>query len=87
MALTIEQQKFIEDLNNEAKRILHDGNKEELLKSLWGKMDKLQEIMASSTGSELNDYCEKYDGFYLYMKMLEELAGACSEGVFKDILN
>lgn len=86
MALTAKMKEFIELMDVEAKSILRNSNQEELLKSFWGKMEKLQEILDTATKDELNHYCEKYDGFYLYMKTLEHLANACSDGTFNDIL-
>jgi len=56
-----------------AKQILAYGGEEELLMSMCDKMDKIKDIMDSSSGNELNQYCAKYDGFYQYMKLLEVL--------------
>ncbi|MBX9702840.1 MAG: hypothetical protein K2X39_01680 [Silvanigrellaceae bacterium] len=86
MALTNEQKDFIILMDNKAKQILQHGTQEELLISLCSKMDKIKEIMDSSSKNELDYYCEKYDGFYHYMKLLEQLARGCAEGAFKDLL-
>ena len=60
---------------------------EALLMSLANKMIAIKDIIDSSTKNELNHYCEKYDGFYYYIKLLEMLAQGCAEGAFKDMLN
>lgn len=74
-------------MDSKAKQIMQHGDTEELLISLCGKIEKIKEIMEASSEIELNEFCEKYDGFYQYIKLLEQLAKGCAEGVFKDILN
>ncbi|MBX9703224.1 MAG: hypothetical protein K2X39_03635 [Silvanigrellaceae bacterium] len=74
MALTKEHKDFIILMDSKAKQILQHGSQEELLISLCSKMDKIKEIMDASSGNELDYYCEKYEGFYHYMKLLEQLA-------------
>lgn len=88
MALTVEQQKFIQLIDSKATCILQQGGgKEELLMSLTDKkMSKIWEILHSAARDELNQYCEKYDGFYQYMKLLEELAQGCASGLFNELL-
>ncbi len=87
MPLTVEQKNFIILLDSKAKQIMQHGDTEELLISLCGKVEQIKEIMDASSEIELNAYCEKYDGFYHYIKLLEQLAKGCAEGAFKDILN
>ena len=55
--------------------------------SLCNKMEPIKKIMDSASENELNYYCDKYDGFYAYMKLLEQLAQGCADGVFKDIIS
>ena len=86
MSLTIEQQKFIITLDRQAKDIVRTSGQEGLLMSLTDKIHDLKKIMDASSHDELNQYCEKYDGFYMYMKLLEQLAQGCADGVFKDLL-
>ena len=73
-------------MDNQAKQILKQGGDEELLMSLANKMHQIKEIMDASTEKELNLYCQHYDGFYQYMKLLERIASASSQGVLDDIL-
>ncbi len=86
MALTAAQKDFIILMDVKAKQILKQGGEAELLMSLFDKMEKIKSIIASSSGDELDQYCEKYDGFYQYMKLLERLAQGASQGVFDDII-
>ena len=86
MPLTLEQEDFIRLMDSKAKQILVQGGQKELLLSLSDKMENIKEIMDCSTKNELNYYCEKYDGFYHYMKLLEQLAQASAAGAFKNLL-
>lgn len=73
-------------MNNQAKQILKHGGDEALLISLTHKMPQIKDIMDSATEDELNTYCQQYDGFYQYMKLLERMALASSQGAFDDII-
>lgn len=86
MPLTQDQINFIRQMDCKAKKILKYGGQEELLMSLCNKMEAIKKIMDSSSENELNNYCDKYDGFYAYMKLLEQLAQGCANGAFEDII-
>lgn len=86
MPLNPSQQAFIAALDNEAKRIIKQGGQEALLMSLSKIMPTLKDIMDSATKDELNQYCEQYDGFYQYMKLLENMARGISQGTFDGTL-
>lgn len=85
MPLTSAQKDFIIMLDEKARQILKEGGQEALLMSLATKMNAMKEIMDASTEDELNAYCEKYEGFFQYMKLLEQLAYASSQGLLNDI--
>ena len=70
MSLTSVQKDFIILLDSKAKQILKHGGQEELLMSLCDKMNPIKELMDFSSQDELNQYCEKYEGFYQYMKLV-----------------
>jgi hypothetical protein len=86
LALTLEQKALIQTMNVNAKEILKQGGQEALLISLCDKMTAIKGIMDASSKAELNQYCKLYEGFHCYMKLLEQLAKGCSEGVFNDLL-
>lgn len=86
MALTPTQIDYIIMMDTKAKKILRHGGEEALLMSLHDKMDKIKEIMDCASDNELDQYCEKYDGFYQTMKLLERLSLGISQGLFKDII-
>jgi len=73
-------------MDSKAKVILEHGGQEALLMSLCDKMEKIKEIMDASSQNELNQYCTQYEGFYEYMKLLEQLAQGCAQGLFDDVL-
>lgn len=43
--------------------------------SLADQMLPINELMDSASNEELNHYCQRYDGFYQYMKLLERYSG------------
>ena len=86
MSLTIEQKEFIITLDSQAKDIIQTSGQEGLLMSLADKIHDIKKVMDALSHDELDQYCEKYDGFYMYMKLLEQLAQGCADGAFKDLL-
>ncbi len=85
MTLTATQKQAIAALDDKARQILQQGGEEELLMSLAHKMPQLKAIIDAASQDELNFYCERYDGFYQYMNLLERLAFASSQGAFDDL--
>ena len=86
MALTATQKDFIILMDKEAKQLSTHGDEEALLMSLAHKMHQIKDIMNSSSNGELDSYCQRYHGFYQYMKLLEKMALASSQGAFDDII-
>lgn len=87
MALTTTQKELIVLMDKDAKRTVKQGGDGAILMSLAHKMHQIKDIMNSSSEGELNFYCQRYEGFYQYMKLLEKLAVASSQGAFNDIIN
>ena len=72
---------LVENINKRANDILRaGGNDEELLVSLHDIMSDIMKVMKASTEHKLNWYCQKYDGFYRYMHLLDQLAKGISDG-------
>ena len=86
LSLTTKQKDFIVSMDIKAKQILQYGGEEELLMSLAHQMHQIKELMDSASEDELNHYCQRYDGFYQYMNLLERMALASSQGAFDDII-
>jgi len=74
MSLTAEQEKIIIEMDVTANRLLQQGGEEALLASLGNHMSTLKSIMDTVSSVELDRCCEKYNGFYQYMQVLEKLA-------------
>lgn len=56
------------------------GGDEELLVNMQPYMDDFKKIMDNSFPDEMDAFYEKYDGFYNFAKLLQDLAGAIQEG-------
>ena len=81
MSLTTEQKQTLISIDQRANQILlAGGNEEDLLKAMHFIMNDLKKIIGASTHNELNAYCQKYNGFYRFMKLMEKLAVAISNG-------
>ncbi len=81
MSTTVHTQQLLSDINDSANEILDNGGGEEdLLYSLPDVMDKIKNVMDSSTKSELDNYCQKYSGFYRYVLLLQHLAEDIADG-------
>jgi hypothetical protein len=51
--------------------------------SLLDEMPRVKTIIDSADKEELNKYCDSHDGFYQYMKILENTASAIASGSIK----
>lgn len=72
---------IVEHINNRANDILlKGGGDEELLLSLHDIMGELKKVMDTSTNQELDGYCQKYNGFYRYARLLEKLSEDMADG-------
>lgn len=85
MPLNKKQLDYVAELNSDGKRLFKSGGDKAILKSLPSRMDKIKELIDNGTKGELDMYCQRYEGFYHYMKMLEKLAIGCKNGAFDDI--
>jgi len=86
LPLTEKQKNSIATLDSTARQILQHGGDAELLMSLAHKMHQIKDIMDAASKNELDFYCQRYEGFYQYMKLLERMAKASSQGAFDDII-
>ncbi len=56
------------------------GDDEELLVSMSDDMAPFKQLLDSSTPPEMNELCQRYDGFYRFAKLLEQLAEGIANG-------
>ena len=61
-------------------QIAYGGGDEELLLTMSGQMATFKEVMDSSSKAEMDELCERYDGFYRFGKLLERLAQGIADG-------
>jgi hypothetical protein len=84
MSLKPEQINLISLIDQKVKDILSSGGNEiSVIISLLEEMSQIKTIIDSADKEELNKYCDSYDGFYRYMKILENTAGAIANGSIK----
>jgi hypothetical protein len=81
MALTSQQNRLAERINKKVLKILkHNGDDTEVLVGLTSYMNDFKALMDCSTELEMTQLCNKFDGFYRYAKILENLAGGIQSG-------
>jgi hypothetical protein len=81
MSLDSKTKNFIIDFDKRMKvHIANNSSDEMILASMFEEMPKIKKIMDNSNPEEMNKLCEEYDGFYYYMKLLENLATGISKG-------
>ena len=84
MSLKPEQINLISLIDQKVKDILSSGGNEiSVMISLLEEMPQIKTIIDSADKEEFNKYCDSYDGFYRYMKILENTAGAIANGSIK----
>ncbi|NQY62981.1 MAG: hypothetical protein HRT38_04500 [Alteromonadaceae bacterium] len=85
LQLKPKQVRLAQRINEDVKGILKHGGKEvEVLTGLNSYMALLKELMVSASCAEMVLLCERYDGFYKYIQILEAVA-SCSSSVKRPI--
>lgn len=81
MALDQKQQNLIVAVDQKVKTILANGGSEKtLLVELLDFMPGIKSLLDTAPKKEIEMYFYEYDGFYRYLKMLENLAQGFSDG-------
>ena len=84
MPLKPEQINLISFIDQKVKDILSSGGNEiSVMISLLDEMPRVKAIIDSADKEELNKYCDSHDGFYQYMKILENTASSIASGSIK----
>lgn len=85
MPLTKEQIQLVINIDSKANQVIHGGgNDRDLLlyvQDLITKDHELYSILESGSSKELDLLYDKYEGFYLIIKLLEQLAECSSRGI------
>ena len=73
--------RLAERIDKKVTKILkHGGNEVGVLTGLTSYMNDFKVLMDSTSRTEMDLLCERYDGFYKYAKILENLASGISSG-------
>lgn len=79
MQLKLKQVHLAKRINEHVNGILkHGGNEVDVLTGLNSYMSLLKELMVSASCAEMGSLCERYDGFYKYIQILEAVASDSS---------
>lgn len=80
MSLTEAHIHIAETLDRHVKQTLASGGTEELLVSLYDYMGLFKQLLETCSPQEIDTLCERYDGFYRFAKLLENLAQGIADG-------
>ena len=84
MPLSSEQINLISSIDQKVKSILSSGgNEASVMVALLDKMLQIKTMIGSANREELDKYCDSHEGFYQYMKILENTARAIANGNIK----
>lgn len=84
MPLSVEQINLISFIDQKVKSILSNGGNEiSIMISLLDEMPQIKTIIDSTAKEELNKYCDSHEGFYQYMKILEDTTSAIASSNIK----
>ncbi len=81
MPLTEKQTHLATLIDKHVKQIINNGgDDEELLVSMSDHMGTFKQLLDSCTSQEIDELCQRYDGFYHFAKLLEMLAEGIANG-------
>jgi hypothetical protein len=69
-------------INHDVNKALSEGNSDlDILKLIMSdRMDTIKELLDTASEHKMDELCDKYDGFYHFMKILERLAQNIADG-------
>jgi len=62
------------------KVLARGGGDEQLLETMYDYMAPFREVMDAAAPREMDQLCNKYDGFYRFANLLERLAQGIKDG-------
>ena len=81
MPLTEKQIRLASIIDKYVKQIIKNGgDDEDLLISMYEYMGTFKQLMDVSTQQEMNELCQRYDGFYRFAFLLDQLAEGIANG-------
>lgn len=84
MPLTEKQNHLASIIDKYVKQtIKNGGNDEDLLTSMYTYMGTFKQLLDTSTHQEMDELCQRYDGFYRFARLLELLAEGIADGIIE----
>ena len=80
MPLTEEHIRLAETIDRHVKHTLVSGGTEELLVSMFDYMGMFKQLLDTCSSEDMDVLCTRYDGFYRFAKLLENLAQGIADG-------
>lgn len=80
--LNAEQLQMVEIIHNHVRRFpCNETGDGQLLQTCYDYMDAFKRVMDSTSRVQLDDICQRYDGFYRFAKLMEMLARGIADGI------
>jgi hypothetical protein len=84
MTLTAEQVQIASRIDRQVKQVFRNGgNEATVLKALYDDMPGFKRLIDTAGPGDMDELCERFDGFYRYAKIIEDLASAIESGKIK----
>ncbi len=81
MPLTEHQTRLAVTIDNHVKHVVASGGGDEaLLVSLYDHMSTFKQLLDTCSREEMDQLCERYDGFFRFAILLENLAQGIADG-------
>ena len=82
MPLTEKQIRLAETIDEYVAQLVKDGgDDEEMLMTMHPYLDSFKQLLDSCTQPDMDQLCQRYDGFYRFAFLLERLAEGIANGV------
>ena len=78
--LTKKQLQLARRIDKFVKDTLSTGGDDDILRGMYDYMGTFKQLMDTSSESEMNRLCQRYDGFYRFARLMEAMAGAIAAG-------
>jgi hypothetical protein len=84
MTLTAEQVQIVSLIDEQVKRVFRKGGDEvAVLTELFDYMPGFKHLLDTVRPGDMDELCERFDGFYRYAKILEDVAASIQSGEIK----
>ena len=81
MSISKKQLKIAQRIDTDVNKLrLNGSNDMEILGEMSGCMLDVKKLLDANDSDVLNELCNRYEGFYYFVNILENLAGAIESG-------